>query len=165
MSERVQNLEATFALLESLPDAAREELGELLREIGWAVHAFQAAQAPVDTGYLKQGLTVAVELEKLRLRAGYPTLGKSRSSRFYAIVQEYGRRAGSKQVQRRRRVNGKLRLQSRRKRAEDISSTYTARWTALAPRPFVHVEDRVEGIINGMTENFWNNVRARAGEA
>ncbi len=161
---RLANIEADYALFASLPETAQEELKVTLDEIAKEVLVIQEATVPVLTGQLKAALTIEEQLERLRVRIGLPQL-KGRSKLFYAVVVEKGRTAGSKWVQRRRRVSGKLRLQRGRKRLEDVQAAYVARWTALAPRPFVHIESRVDDAVNAKIYGFWDRVFNRSAAA
>lgn len=162
-NNRIENLEANFAFWASIEPEARRQLAADLGEIGMEALAAQQQAAPFDTGRLRNALTVAQAIDNLRVRVGYPDL-KKKDDRFYAIMQEYGVKAGEKLVQRRKRVNGKLRLQRRRKRAEDIVATYRLRWPARPARPFVHLEARFEQILNAVQDRFWDKVLNKIGE-
>ncbi|HWU03169.1 MAG TPA: HK97 gp10 family phage protein [Novosphingobium sp.] len=162
-NDRVANLEANIAFWASIEPAARKQLAEDLGQIGLDILEAQQAAAPVRTGRLRDALTVAQALNNLRVRVGYPDM-KRKDDRFYAIMQEYGVKAGEKMVQRRKRVKGRLRLQRGKKRTEDVVSTYRLRWPARPARPFVHLESRFDQVLQGVQDRFWDSVLAKAGD-
>ncbi|WCT78881.1 hypothetical protein [Novosphingobium humi] len=161
-NSNVANLEANLAFWASIEPEARKQLATELGEIGLEILAAQQQAAPFETGLLRNALTVAQAIDGLRVRVGYPDL-KKKDPRFYAIMQEYGVKAGEKLVQRRRRVKGKLRLLRGRKRVEDIVWSDTIEWKARPARPFVHLEERFEQVLNGVQDRFWDAVLRNTG--
>lgn len=159
---RISGLEDIYATFASLPVAARAELKTRLQTIADRVVAAQKAAVPVDTGNLRNRLVAVERVESLKAKAGLTVPGKPNAlgSAWYGIVVEYGRKPGEKLVQRRRRVNGKLRLKNRRKRLEDISSTYLVKWGALPARPFVHIDQQADAIIDSGLAGYWESVLA-----
>ena len=162
MSDNLEGMDAIWRLMSDMPDAVREEMGDELKDIGSQALALQLALVRVRTGALAKALDFTVNLQALRLRAGMTNL-KGNRKLWYAILQEYGVAAGSKKVFRRRRVNGKLRLSRRRKRLQDIVTSYDLAWRSRPGQPFVHIEDRVDTIADQQLGDFWDRVLARAG--
>lgn len=164
---RIDGLTEVYSLFASLTDDAKKDLGSRLARIGSSVSQVQRASVPSRTGNLASYLSVSETVESLRVKSGLLTIKRASAKTggdWYGIVVEYGRHAGSKLVQRRRRVNGRLRLGSgRRKRTEDIAASYMTRWSALPARPFVHVESRVDTVISSIMSGFWDEVLAKAG--
>ena len=146
MSARLANLEANLALFDALPEAARAELKVDLLAIANQALALQQAAAPVRTGALKAALTISEEIDRLRVRVGFPTFKGSRHDLFYAIIQEYGRKAGAKLAT----VRGATRL---------------VKWGATIGRLFVHQESRIDQLVDALTARFWDNALGRAGAA
>lgn len=164
MSETVQNLAETYAMFGVLPDAAREQIGVELGIIGRDLLALQQVRVPKDTGSLEAGLSVAVYLDSLRVRVGLLGLKRGRSNLFYGLIVETGRRAQTVLVQRRRRVNGKLRSARGRKRSEDIATTYPMKVKARAAQPFVGVSDPdIDRVVAQRLADFWAKTFEHAG--
>ena len=169
-----RGFDATQALFNELPDAAREELGDLLADIAQQVLKAQQAAVPVlaeprrdrDQGALLAGLVADLQLAQLRARIGLLSFKKGRNDLFYGRFVDEGVSPSTVTVQRRRRVGGRLRTQSRgsRKRASDIVSTYTLHVRARPAQPFVDAPD-VDAIAAGMIDDFWDRAFARADEA
>src|SRR5204863_297303 len=139
----VQGLAETYALFDALPEAAKEEMVDLLSDVTSEIHNLQEGLAPNRTGATRAALTWQDLIDRLKVRIGLIGL-KGRGAPWYARIIEYGRRAQIVMVQRRKigtRLNG---LRNRRKRAEDIASTYALRVSALAPRPFVRIDDQAD---------------------
>lgn len=69
-------------------------------------------------------------------------------------------------VQRRRRVNGRLRTQSRgsRKRASDIVKSYSLKVKARAGTYFIEAPDLAQ-IADGKIAAFWDRLEARGASA
>jgi hypothetical protein len=161
MARGLGNLDANFAIFDRLPDAAREQMAESLNEIGQAAVALQRSAVPRRTGALASTLDIQVSLGVLRVRAGILNVRSNKSGGhgagigrasdvFYGIIIEYGRKAGEKVV--------------RRRNPSGTYSTMRARWTALAARPFVHVESGIQAQVQALRDNFWNGALARVGE-
>lgn len=158
MARGLGNLEVNYALFERLPEAAREVMRKDLTDIGQEALKLQEALVPRKTGALASTLAIQVALGVLRVRAGMLNArvnGKavkkasSANDTFYGIIVEYGRKAGEEVVRRRNKNGG--------------YSTMHAQWTALAARPFVHVESSIEGRVDALRETFWNYTLAKAG--
>lgn len=178
-SNRVDGLAETYSLLGNIPDAAREQLGVEMSIIAREVLAAQQRDVPSDTGALRGGLKIDGLLQELRLRIGLIGVtatskralrraqkagqgpGESFGSRYYGRFVEFGRRAQTVLVQRRRRVDGRLRSRSRRKLAEDVAATYSLKVKAMAPRPYVH-KDRPEIRAEQRLAEFWAQVLPKA---
>jgi hypothetical protein len=158
----VDGLAEAYSLFDRIPDAARERLGAALAGIASDVLAAQQRDVAKRSGQLESGLSFEVLIDELRARVGLLGIVGKRSRLFYGRIIEAGRRAQTVLVQRRRRVAGQLRLgPGRRKRAEDIASTYSLKVRPLPPRPFVHV-DRPEIRAEERLAGFWSEVVASA---
>jgi hypothetical protein len=158
-------LNSAFSLFTALPEAAREQAGEALREIGKEALELQEALVPKRTGFLAQGLTVSEAIEYLRVRVGFPSLKGGRNDRFYAIVMEYGRKAQTVTVKRSTIASPRSAVARKRLRAgQALRKPYLLHVTALPARPFVHVEDRIDQLADRLTDRFWDQALARAGE-
>lgn len=163
-------LEAQFAVFAALPEAARDDLASVLSEIGKKVLAVQQASAPEKTGKLKAALTIQEAVERLRVRIGYPKLRKGRNGLFYAIIQEYGRKAQDvfvRRLSKPARAEWKSRIRSgaasSRIKPADLARGYIMRVRAMPGKKFVHVEDRVDGFVNDAIAGFWDRVLQKAG--
>ncbi|UAK23667.1 hypothetical protein [Sphingomonas nostoxanthinifaciens] len=154
--ERVAGLSATQTLFESMGDKAKDEMGVLLTEIAIEGLAQQQSRTPIDQGNLQAGLSAYVDVENLRARMGLLDMKAGRSRPFYGRPVDRGIRAQTVTVQRRRRVNGKLRTQSRgsRKRASDIIATYTLNIKARPGTYFIEAPD-LGAIADGKIDAFW----------
>lgn len=144
------------ALLERLPQAARERLGYLLAEIGAEISAAQKAAVPRRTGHLAAGLDVELLLQELRVRMGLLTFRGGRNSRYYGRFVEFGRRAQTVRVTRGTSASPRS-WAARRKHNQKVRGPYTMRVSPMAARPFVHLpgaEDRVAR----RTAEFWSEV-------
>jgi hypothetical protein len=153
MTGSVENLSASLALLASIEPAARRRLAQELGDLGEQVLAAQMAAAPVKTGRLRDALTVAQAISGLRVRVGYPDLKKGRDPRFYAIMQEYGVKAGEKTVTRLNKRKGRTVQKGRTKVFP--RTTYTLHWRARAAHPFVHQESRFDQLLIAVQDRFW----------
>jgi hypothetical protein len=157
-------LNSAFSLFTALPEAAREQAADALRDIGQEALELQEALVPKRTGFLGQGLTVAEAVNYLRVRVGFPSLKGGRNDRFYAIVMEYGRKAQTVTVRRSTIASPKTATARKRLRAgQTLRKPYLLSVTALPARPFVHVEDRIDQLADRLTEKFWDQALARAG--
>ncbi|CAN5368661.1 hypothetical protein BH10PSE14_BH10PSE14_04380 [soil metagenome] len=161
--EAVQGLADAFAMFDAIPTQAQQELVVDLGIIGRDVLAVQRRLVPVLTGELGSALALQVLVDQLRLRIG---LISKRLSPYYGRFVEFGRRAQTVLVQRRRRVKGLLRSSRGRKRAEDIAATYTMHVKARAPHPFVNpLSPDLETTAEQRLASFWSNVLNKAGAA
>lgn len=158
---RLDGLEANFAVFTALDQSARTEMAKTLEKIGQTVLAAQRAAAPVRTGRLRDALTVAEAVGVLRVRIGYPNMKSGRDPLFYAIFQEFGVKAGQRVVTRLNKRQGRTVEVGKYKRYPRL--TYPLSWHARAPRPFVLIEDRLDGLINAAISGFWEGVLSRAG--
>jgi hypothetical protein len=152
----IPGLAEGIALLDALEPEARAQLELDLEWLADETLAIQQSLSPFRTGNLYRNLTKDLALEQLRIAVGYPQLKGGRSPLFYAIVAEFGRRAGQKLVTVRRRG-------ARNKKKPGATFTRLQRWTALAGRHFVHVEDRIATLADNLLDHFWDDVLARAG--
>jgi hypothetical protein len=160
---RITGLAETYALFASIPQEAKVELKDRLTRIAQQVLQAQKSAAPHETGALVNSLNISEQVQNLRATAGLQAtaVAKGIDSTFYGIFQEYGVKAGEKLVQRRRRVNGKLRLKARKKRLEDIVTSYILHWKGEPARPFIHIESRVDSIIDSGMAGFWDSVLSK----
>lgn len=160
-SDRVQGLAESYALFGAIPDAAKEQLGVEIAIIARDVLALQRARAPKDTGALAGELVIQLQVDRLRARVGL--IGRQSKPKFYGRVIEFGRKAQTVLVQRRRRVNGRLRTARGRKRSEDIAATYPLHVKPREPRPFVIVSDpELDRINTQRLADFWSTVIDKA---
>lgn len=94
------------ALFRALPDAAREEMVDVLEGGSRSILANMIRRAPKGkTGKLRRGLKYKVSKATLTARIGLVDTPKSRSRIFYARILDLGRRA--QVVKRVRRGNSK----------------------------------------------------------
>lgn len=163
MSGRVENLQSALALLASIEPAARQQLAEELGELGEKALALQMAAAPFRTGRLRNALTIAQALNGMRVRVGYPDLKGGRDPRFYAIMQEYGVKAGEKRVTR-RIVRPGMAGKRGRKAVAGRTKPYEMHWAARAAHPFVHQESQFDQLLADVQERFWARALARVEE-
>ena len=163
-SKTFQGLDDAFSRIAGLPAAARHELADVIGRLARDILAAQRARTPRETGALAEGLTSQLLTDELRAKIGLLTAGASRKlAQYYGRFVEFGVRAQTVIVQRRRRVNGKLRLSSRRKRAEDIVTTYSLPVRAQNARPFINVPDGdLDAMIERRLANFWPSAFERA---
>lgn len=181
MSSRLDGLEANYALFASLPDIARDELATAFDAIGSEALGIQQQLAPVYDGearkgvvpgQLKAALTISQAIGVLRLRVGLPQL-RSRSKIFYAVIMEYGRRAQQVTVRRlkqggrqawRKLVREGL-ASARARPAALTGQPYTMQIPALPPRPFVHVDSRLDALVDRYMARFQDAVAAKTESA
>lgn len=194
--EAIQGLDEAILTITKLPNAARFEFQDMLGKLGRDILAIQRGRVARDTGALAAGLSseLLVDGGAVRLRVGL--LGTAATSRgaqrraqrrnggtpgdprnlgdlYYGRFVEFGRHAGKVAVERRRRVNGKLRTEpgsrGRRKRIEDFvgeGGSYKLPITAIKARPFVNVAGGPEhALIAQRTTDFWERALSRAGVA
>ena len=174
---RLEGTEILLRRFDQISDAARDQLGVELAIIGRELRDRQRAAAPEDTGALRAGLGVWLMLEQLRVRIGVIGQRNQRSRKrsygdlFYARIVEFGRRAQTVIVQRRRRISMTLkpgqqiqilRTVRRRKVVEDIVKTYSMKVSALPARPFIFVDGAQESATQRLV-NFWDQTLSRAG--
>ncbi|WP_242140867.1 hypothetical protein [Sphingomonas sp. TREG-RG-20F-R18-01] len=163
-SERLQGLADTFALFGALPDAAREQIGVEMAMIGRDYLALQQVRVPKETGALESGLSLQLLLDSLRVRVGLTNLTGYRWDLFYGRIVEFGRKAQTVLVQRRKAANGRLRTARGRKRAEDIVASYTLNVKARAAAPFVMIDDAdLDRIATQRLADFWSATLTKAG--
>jgi hypothetical protein len=179
-SNRVDGLAETYSMLGRIPDAAREQIGVEMARIGYEILAEQKRDVAKKTGALQAGLSLVLQLEELRVRVGLiGTKARSKSALrraqqqrrapgesfgdlYYGRFVEFGRRAQTVVVERRRRVDGRLRASRGRKLSGDVAATYSMKVSAVAPRPFVHV-DRPAIRAEQRLASFWSAVVSQAG--
>ena len=151
--------EDASALFEALPGAVRDELALLLVAVGRDALSAQRALVARRTGRLATALDMTVALQMLRVRVGLTDL-KNRRDLWYGVIVETGRTAGAKMVERRRREPAGLGKKSRR--YAGAVQRYLLRWTAQPARPFVHIEDQVDGMLDDALDAFWQRAAERA---
>lgn len=151
---RVQGLAEANALFESLPVAAAHELGDIFGALGREIVSRQVARAPRDTGALRAALTYQNLIEALRLRAGLLAIG-GKNGPWYGRVIEFGRRAQTVIVKRRRRG-------ARSRRAAQIAATYKLRVRAANERVFIRINDEAAALAEPRLAEFWARTLARA---
>jgi hypothetical protein len=180
MADKVKGLAEAYSLFGRLPNAARDQLGVELAIIGREILAEQRQQVAKDTGALSAGLSLWLMLEQLRVRVGLIGLrgssrvspskrakGRNYGNLFYGRFVEFGRRAQTVLVQRRRRVAtrtsnyGILRTSRGRKVTADIVSTYSLKVKARDPHPYIKVEG-AQDIAAGQLAEFWSRTFGRA---
>lgn len=177
MSSRLDGISATQALFAALSNEARTELKEELVGIADEVLALQQKFVPVYSGKprkrviagkLKAALTIEQAIAELRVKIGYPRLGRGKSSLFYALIMEKGRKGGTVTAQRLGKAGRSewlSRIRDGRARASrkpsGLGSTYQLRVTPLAPRVHVHIENQVADLINTRLADFWGRVLSR----
>jgi hypothetical protein len=175
--QRLEGVELVMRRFDTITQAAREQLGVELAIMGREFRDRQRTSAPEDTGALRAGLSVLLMLEQLRIRVGLiglrngSTRKRSFGDLFYGRIVEFGRKAQTVLVQRRRRVAADigggeqrriLRTSRRRKIAADIVVTYPMKVKARAPHPFVFVPD-AQKLATQRLASFWSNTLAQAG--
>lgn len=149
------------AMFDLIPTAAEQELVVELGIIARDLLAIQRQHVPVDTGALDGALAAVVLVDQLRARIG---LINAKLAPFYGRFVEFGRWAHTVWVERRRRVDGMLRLSRGRKRAADIATAYSLHVAPRAPHPFVNPPDvDLEAIAATRLADFWANTLSRAG--
>lgn len=172
--ERVKGLASAYAAFAAIPDAARDQLGVELAIIGRDILAMQQQAVAKDTGALEQGLSIALLIEKLRVRIGLlaNSSGGSKSNGrrskmnyggyYYGRFVEFGRKAQTVLVTRtaRRKAN---RLSTKgARRAAVLANSYSMKVSALKPRPFVRLPG-VQQVALGQLAEFWSRTLARSG--
>lgn len=168
---RIDGTEMVLRRFDQISDAAHAQLGVELAIIGRDLRERQQAAAPERTGALRGGLSVWLMLEQLKVRIGLLTQGRGKSNLFYGRIIEFGRKAQTVIVQRRRRVKvaigggeqkAILRKARGRKLAADIASTYSMKVKARAPHPFIFVPNAQEEATQRLV-NFWDQTLSKAG--
>lgn len=164
---RLRGLDGLLNLFDTLPRATAEALGEELDDIAYLVLDAQREEVPVRTGALQRDLSMLVLVGQLKARIGLLGTTGAYGKRFYGLIVEGGRRAQTVMVERRRRVNGRLRTSGRRKRASDIVARYKLNVPAMAARPFVHSARAEAAALDGAERvaDFWSRTFDRVGGA
>jgi hypothetical protein len=128
-------------LFDTLPASADTTLKAELPKIGANILARQKDDVSIRTGDLWRGLSVQTLDDGLKVRVGLVNVvapnGRS-GSLYYGRFVEYGRKGQTVLVQRRRRVDGRLRSSRGRKIAGDLVATYKMRVGPAPARPFVN---------------------------
>ncbi len=156
-------------LFDTLPKATEDELKDDLPKIGSIVLGIERGDVAVRTGDLYRGLSAQVLNGGLKIRIGLlgitSSSGKTTYPLYYGRFVEFGRDHQIVQVERRRRVNGRLRGRYNRKRASDIIARYNMEVRAEPPRPFVNTPRAEEAALDGVEAlaDFWSKVLARSG--
>ena len=166
-------VEVNIALLNAILPAARDQLQAEMGTLAKAVLEIQRAMAPRKTGALATSLDIADEVDRMRFRIGLQNItrrGKRAApgdggvsfDTWYGIIMEYGRTAGQGIVTRRK--PGQPKGRSRHANPGGYES-YTMHWAGLTARPFVHVESRIDAVLDAIRTRFWDEVLANAGNA
>lgn len=101
MAGRIQGVLSLKRLLRRLPDVARQELGEELRDIGVRLLINARMETPVRKGALRRVLNYTVLVKSLQLRLGL--IKKADRSRFfYGYILDQGRAAKTVKAKRRK---------------------------------------------------------------
>jgi Bacteriophage HK97-gp10, putative tail-component len=167
-------LDEGLELFDRLQNGARLQLQDLLKAIGREGAKQQKAAAPERTGALREGITFEALIDKLRVRIGLLNTKRGKSKLFYGRIVNFGRRQQTVVVQRRRRVDGRLRLEGNRKRVSDLvtfrsgtgagTTSYTMKVRGRAPAPFIDAPgSSFEGLARNRLSEFWSQALARAG--
>lgn len=169
MGSNVQALADAYAMVDALPEAARDELGVELAIIGREVLAEQKRLVPKDTGRLEAGLGLQLVLDRLRVKIGLLNVRAGRSKLFYGRIVQFGRHAQTVMVTRhlaRLGVRGNNKRGNRR-RTLYAGKPYPMRVRAMAARPFVQRGewDAIDAQARGQLAEFWSNVLKRSGAA
>lgn len=80
------------AQLRAMPKHLREEMYQVLEEVGISIKAKMKAKAPVKTGALKEGIDHRASRKTLTLRVGLLNTKRGRANLFYGRIQDLGRR-------------------------------------------------------------------------
>lgn len=189
MSARLMGLEASYALFASLPDLAQAELKETLQDLAKDALEIQQSLVPQDTGTLKGALSIKEAIESLRMRIGL--IGEAATSKstkqrlareakagspgreaqsfgalFYGRIVELGRKAQTVWVTRGTTASPKSWSSQKRAKAKlTVRKPYKMQVRAMAARPFVHIESRMDAVVNNRISGFWNNLLNRGGAA
>jgi hypothetical protein len=160
---RLDGLEANLALLAAIEPAARQQLRTDLAALAGEVLRMQRELVPQRTGALANALQISEQVDLLRMRIGLTMLrrkaGRGGIPTWYGVIVEYGRTAGEALVTRRKRTAPK----GKSKHANPGGyTTYQLHWTGLAPRPFIHIEPKVQSAIDALRERFWDAALHRA---
>ena len=148
-------------MLRRLPDTAREEMADVLDGAGGELVAAIKADTPVLTGALRRGISKKLSRRTLKLQVGLVGRPINRKL-FYGRIVEFGRKAKTVMVQR-RRAGANNGYRGGRKRAEDIATTYRMRIKARAPHPFIYKRrDLLRNAIADRIKAFWNNTLTSA---
>lgn len=164
-ASKVQGLAEANAFMGAIPVAARHEFADMAGKIGRDVLAAQKRDVAKRTGKLEAGLSLALLTEQLRVKVGLLGIKRGRSSLFYGILVETGRKAQTVLVTRRlkRKVRGNGRNGTKRPVSYE-GKPYPMQVKALAARPFIH-KDRPEIRAEQRLADFWSQVVGRAESA
>lgn len=139
------------ALFRALPDAAREEMVDVLEGGSRSILANMIRRAPKGkTGKLRRGLKYKVSRAALTARIGLVDTPKSRNRIFYARILDLGRRAQvAKAV--RRTASGKI-------------SRYTIRVKGFTGLHFITGEyTNLRTVMGEKLRGAWDRILKRAG--
>lgn len=150
-------------LLQRAPDAVRAEIASTLTQAAPVLEGAMVARAPRGkTGRLIAGLGWKFYPKTLRLVVGFIGVRLNRKL-FYARIVEGGRRAQVVTVQRRK--VGRSGLRHRRKKFEDIASTYQLRVKAREPHHFVYTpETNLRSFLATRLNGIWDRALRRIAE-
>lgn len=165
--ERLEGLAEAYSMLDRLPEAARDELGIELAIIGRDVLAEQRRLVPKRTGKLEAGLSLELDLQRLRVKIGLLRTLSGRSKLFYGRIVQFGRRAQTVLVTRRLQRLGKRgnNKKGNRRRTIYVGKPYPMRVRAMASRPFVQRDrwDEIDAQARDRLADFWAGVLDKAG--
>jgi len=143
---RVRGDKGFRKILRQLPPAAHDEMADVMRGIGGALVRAMKADAPEKTGKLRHGIEYKLAAKALRLRIGLLSLRRKQGDLFYGRIVEFGRKAQTVTVTRRRNT-----------------APYQMRVRAMAPRPFVYKRrPDLRRELNTKLRAYWDNVLTAA---
>lgn len=166
---RVDGLADTIAFVESLPEAARDEMAVELGIIGREILAAQHADVAKDTGQLDAALSMRVLVDRLKMRAGLFGSGTGRSNSrsrnlFIGRLVEGGRKAQTVTVTRHiknRQLRGNNKNGNKR-RTVFGGKPYTMKVRAIDARPFI-AQPLLHDAADLHLAEYWSKVLTRAG--
>ena len=138
--DNLRGMPELIRLFDTLPASAETAIKEQLPTIGSEILALEQEAVAVRTGNLQSGLSIQTLNDGLKVRVGLLSANSKngRDSRFYGRIVEGGRKGQTVLVQRRRRVDGRLRSARGRKIAGDIVASYNLTVRPEPARPFVN---------------------------
>ena len=172
---RVEGLDQALAMLDGLPDVAREEMGVEMAILGREILAVQKADVPKDKGDLAAALSLRLMIDRLKVRVGLHRRSKqsysfNRGRRratgipFYGRIVEFGRKAQTVLVTRRikrRSARGNNKNGNRRRNVYE-GKPYKMRVKAMAGRPYV-AQPMLQDAAELHFADYWAKVLARTG--
>ena len=168
-AESVEGLADSYAMFGRLPDAAREQIGVEMAIAARQVLALQRQYAPKRTGALAGALSIALEIEKMRVRIGLLGLKSSKAGKrhygdfYYGRFVALGRRGYTVLV---KRMGGRERRRKAAKnpRKTPLELSYPMRVKAMPARDFIRVPG-ADDMVLGQLADFWAKTLKRAERA